>query len=264
MARAIRLQKLLSQAGVASRRQAEAWLRAGRVRVNGSVVTEPGVKVDPDADVVEVDGRRVKPAPPVWIALHKPVGYVSTRRDPQGRPTIYDLLPREFSGLFHVGRLDVNSEGLLLLTNQGEVAHRLLHPRYGVDRLYEVEVEGDVTPGEIRRLLSGIQLEDGLARARAVERLPGSGRGTSRLRVTMREGRKREVRRLFAALGHRVRRLVRLSYGPVRLGRLAPGRWRRLTAAEVSALARVGRGQEPPGNQETRTGGRTRSDGAAP
>jgi len=220
MARAIRLQKLLSQAGVASRRRAEAWLRAGRVRVNGRVVTEPGVKVDPDVDVVEVDGRRVRPAPPVWIALHK-TGGLRVHPTRSARPaTIYDLLPREFSGLFHVGRLDVNSEGLLLLTNQGEVAHRLLHPRYGVDRVYEVEVEGDVTPGEIRRLLSGVQLEDGLARARAVERLPGSGRGTSRLRVTMREGRKREVRRLFAALGHPVRRLVRLSYGPVRLGRL--------------------------------------------
>ncbi|HEY8468577.1 MAG TPA: pseudouridine synthase [Longimicrobiales bacterium] len=243
MGEQIRLQRLLSMAGLASRRQAEELIRAGRVRVNGERVTELGVRVDPAVDRVEVDGRLVEPARPVWIALHKPKGYVTTRRDPQGRPTIYDLLPPTFAGLFHVGRLDADSEGLLLLTNQGEVAHRLLHPRYGVDRVYEVEVAGRVTAATERRILEGIELEDGIARARALERVPGAPPGTTRLRVTMRDGRKRIVRRLLAAAGHPVRRLVRLSHGPVRLGRLRPGAWRRLTPAEVAALERFAAAQ---------------------
>lgn len=238
MGEKIRLQRLLSMAGLASRRRAEELIRAGRVRVNGERVTELGVRVDPAVDRVEVDGRRVEPARPVWIALHKPKGYVTTRRDPQGRPTIYDLLPPAYTRLFHVGRLDADSEGLLLLTNQGDVAHRLLHPRYGVDRVYEAEVAGRVTAATERRILEGIELEDGIARAHALERVPGGPAGTTRLRVTMRDGRKRIVRRLLAAAGHPVRRLVRLSHGPVRLGRLRPGAWRRLTPAELAALER--------------------------
>lgn len=239
MGEKIRLQRFLSMAGLASRRRAEEWIRAGRVRVNGERVTELGVRVDPAVDRVEVDGRPAEPTRPVWIALHKPRGYVTTRRDPQGRPTIYDLLPPAFGGLFHVGRLDADSEGLLLLTNQGEIAHRLLHPRYGVDRVYEAEVAGRVTAETERRILEGIELEDGVARARALERVPGARRGTTRLRVTMRDGRKRIVRRLLAAAGHPVRRLVRLSHGPVRLGRLRPGAWRRLTPAELASLERL-------------------------
>jgi pseudouridine synthase len=273
MPEGVRLQKFLSQAGVASRRTAERWIVEGRVRVNGRVVTELGTRVDPAADTVEVDGRRITAAAPVWLALNKPVGYVSTRRDPQGRPTIYELLPEEYRGLFYVGRLDVDSEGLMLLTNQGDVAHRLLHPRFGVDRVYEVVVRGEVTDDDVARLLAGIELEDGIARARAVERVgptakprrtPGPtqgrdraqiagegglgsgarrGRGgaQSRLRVTLGEGRKREVRRLFQAIGHPVRRLIRLQYGPVRLGELRPGAWRRLSAREIAALEEVGR-----------------------
>ncbi len=238
----VRLQKLLSQAGVASRRRAERYIESGRVRVNGRVVTELGTKVDPDVDVVEVDGRPVRPAPTVWIALHKPVGVVSTRRDPQGRPTLYGLLPPELSGLFHVGRLDADSEGLILLTNDGETAHRLTHPRYGVDRVYEVEVEGPLDSGVLARLRGGVRLEDGVARPEAARVLEGASGRQCRLELVLREGRKREVRRMLAALGHPVLRLVRRRYGPVELGRLASGGWRRLGEREVRALETTTRG----------------------
>lgn len=239
----MRLQKFLSRAGVASRRAAESLILEGRVRVNDEVVTELGTRVDPDSDRVSVDGRRVVLARPVWLALHKPRGYVSTRSDPQGRKTIYDLVPERFRGLFHVGRLDVDSEGLLLLTNQGDVANRLLHPRHGVERVYDVVVDGALEEADTRRLLDGVELEDGIARAVAVQRRSAPRPGLDRVRITMREGRKREVRRMFLALGHPVRRLVRLRYGPIRLARLAPGEWRRLSAEEVRALDAVGKGR---------------------
>jgi len=237
----MRLQKFLSRAGVASRRAAEEMIREGRVRINGEVVTELGTRVDPDADRVEVDGRAVTLARPVWLALHKPRGYVSTRSDPQGRPTIYDLVPEQYRGLFHVGRLDVESEGLLLLTNQGDVANRLLHPRHGVEQVYEAIVAGHLDEADVRRLLDGIELEDGIARAVAVKRRGAARSGNDRVRITMREGRKREVRRMFLALGHPVRRLIRLRYGPIRLTGIAPGKWRRLTRDEVRALEALGR-----------------------
>ncbi len=238
MAEPMRLQKFLSQAGIASRRAAEEMIRAGRVSVNGSVVTELGVKVDPDKDRIEVDGRPVTAAAPVWIALHKPPGYVVSRHDPQGRPTIYELIPAEFSGLFHVGRLDFESEGLILLTNEGDAAHRLLHPSYGMDRVYDVGVRGRVTDDEIAQLLAGIELEDGTVRAIAVQRRPSPGPRADRLMVTMREGRKRVVRRIFRAVGHPVLRLVRRRFGPIELGSLKRGSWRRLQAREVTALRR--------------------------
>lgn len=208
--------------------------------MNGQVVTELGTRVDPKADVVEVDREEVRIAPPVWIALHKPRGYVSTRRDPQGRPTLYDLLPEESADLFHVGRLDVDSEGLVLLTNHGDLANRLLHPRYGVERVYRVEVEGRISEADVRRLLSGVELEDGVARPESVTRLRPPGPGRSRLHLTLREGRKREVRRLFDKLSHPVLRLVRVRFGPVSLGRLSPGSWRALTPAEIRAISKIG------------------------
>lgn len=238
----VRLQKYLSQAGVASRRKAEELIAAGRVRVNGRTVTEMGVKVDPAADAVEVDGREVEPARTTWVALHKPPGYVSTRSDTHGRPTIYELLPRDLGGLFYVGRLDADSEGLMLLTNEGDVAHRLLHPSYEVDRVYDVYVEGAPADAELRRLTEGVALEDGVARAVAVERLGEAAAGQTGVRLTLREGRKREVRRMMASLGCPVRRLVRRRYGPVELGDLAPGAWRRLTRAERAALDLLGEG----------------------
>ncbi len=218
-------------------------IRDGRVRVNGRVVREMGVRVGPE-DTVAVDGREVTPESPVWVMLHKPAGYVTTRDDPQGRPTVYDLLPERFESLFHVGRLDLDSEGLLLLTNEGGVANRLMHPRHEVDRVYRVDVEGALSREEQRALLSGVELEDGMARAHEVEIVaetpagPGGGPGT-RVRLIMREGRKREVRRLMDAVGHPVLRLVRERLGPVALGGLEPGEWRELREEEVEALRAV-------------------------
>jgi 23S rRNA pseudouridine2605 synthase len=232
----VRLQKFLSQAGVASRRHSEALITAGRVSVNGQVVTELGVRVDAGRDEVSVDGRRVVPARSEWYALHKPRGYLSTRRDPEGRATLYELVPERLRGLFHVGRLDYDSEGLVLLTNDGDTAHRLLHPRFGVDREYEVELDRNVDPGLIDRLQSGVQLEDGPAQAEAVRRV-----GPKRIRLTLREGRKREVRRMLAACDQLVRRLRRIRYGPIELGSLEPGAWRPLESREVRALRAVGR-----------------------
>lgn len=237
----MRLQKYLSRAGVASRRAAEALIVSGRVRVNGQVVTELGVKVDPERDEVAVDGRRVRLAHPVWIALHKPTGYVSTRKDPEGRPTIYDLLPEKYHGLFYVGRLDLNSEGLLLLTNQGDVAHRLMHPSYEIERVYDVVVRGEVGDEAIARLREGVELEDGIARAERVKLRRPPQQGTSRLVLTLKEGRNREVRRMLRAVGHGVIRLRRIRYGPVKLGDLESGAWRRLRREEVDALSAVGR-----------------------
>jgi 23S rRNA pseudouridine2605 synthase len=235
MTEGVRLQKYLARAGVASRRQAEELIRAGRVRLNGAVVTEMGTKIRPGEDRVTVDRRDVEPAPALWIALHKPRGVVSTRRDPQGRRTVYDLLPPTHRRLFHVGRLDLDSEGLLLLTNDGENAHRLLHPRYGAARVYDVEVEGRPDPETLDRLKRGVTLEDGLARAHDVRALRAPA-GAGRLRLTLREGRKREVRRMLEAVGHPVVRLRRVQYGPVRLGDLPVGAWRPLATAELAAL----------------------------
>ncbi|MFO7893320.1 MAG: pseudouridine synthase [Longimicrobiales bacterium] len=239
----MRLQKYLSRAGVASRRAAEQMIRDGRVRVNGEVVREMGVKVG-EGDRVVVDGREVTPDAPVWVMLHKPAGYVTTRDDPQGRPTVYDLLPGPYQSLFHVGRLDLDSEGLLLLTNEGGVANRLMHPSHEVDRVYRVDVEGTLSRRERRALLSGIELDDGVARAHAVEivsetAVAPDGRPGTRLRLVMREGRKREVRRLLDAVGHPVQRLVRERLGPVSLGALPEGEWRELEVGEVAALRGV-------------------------
>jgi pseudouridine synthase len=232
----IRLQKYLSQAGVASRRAAETLIVDGRVQVNGQVVTELGTKVDPERDRVTVDGRVTTPARTAWIAFHKPRGAVCTRDDPQGRTTIYDLLPDDLRALFTVGRLDADSEGLLLLTNEGDVANRMLHPRYGMEREYEVIVKGDPGAQAVRALMRGIMLDDGPARAERVQRLPTRDEDRGRLRIIVKEGRKREVRRMLEAVGHPVQRLRRVRYGPIRLGPLRAGEWRVLDERELAAL----------------------------
>jgi 23S rRNA pseudouridine2605 synthase len=241
MTAGIRLQRYLSSAGVASRRASEDLIRAGRVSLNGEVVTEMGVRVRPGKDRVSVDGRPVHAVPPVWIAVHKPRAVVSTRSDPQGRRTVYDLLPPDYHGLFHVGRLDYDSEGLLLLTNEGEAANRLLHPRFEVEREYEAEVEGVPRRAALGRLMRGVELEDGPARADEARVVDRQKDESARVRLTLREGRNREVRRLLEAVGHPVRRLKRVRYGPIELGDLAPGDWRRLTRAEQAAIRRGGR-----------------------
>ncbi|AEV15497.1 RNA-binding S4 domain protein [Thermus sp. CCB_US3_UF1] len=225
----MRLQAYLARAGVASRRKAEALIRQGRVRVNGAVAVL-GQKVGPE-DLVEVDGKRVPPpGERVVLALHKPRGYTTTRADPHARRTVYELLP-PIPGLQAAGRLDRDSEGLLLFTNDGHLALRLTHPRYGVRKVYRVWTEGGtLPPGVCRKLLEGVELEDGPARALACRPAPGGGF------LTLAEGRKREVRRMLQAVGYPVKRLLRVQVGPIRLGDLPPGKWRRLSEAEVAAL----------------------------
>jgi 23S rRNA pseudouridine2605 synthase len=246
----MRLQKFLAGAGVSSRRKAEDLISAGKVKVNGEVVTELGTKIDDAKDVITVSGKKIESAETIWIALHKPRGYLSTRKDPEGRPTVYDLLPPALHTLFYVGRLDLDSEGLLLMTNDGDTANRLLH--------YEVLIRGELKPDRIDRLLEGVELEDGIARAENVKVL-GVTRNEMRLRLALREGKKREVRRMLWAVGHKVLRLKRLSYGPIKLDRLPEGKWRKLSEDELRTLARGGaqrrtREHESTRARESRTG----------
>jgi 23S rRNA pseudouridine2605 synthase len=233
----VRLQKFLSRAGVASRRRAEELIAAGRVRVNGAVVREMGVTVEAGRDVVEVDGMAVDLPVERWLLLHKPPGVLTTRRDPGGGRTVYDLLPRDSDALRYVGRLDRDTEGLLLMTTDGDLLHRLTHPSFEVEREYWVEVKGDVDPATLRRLEDGVVLEDGPARAKRVWIPRGASR--NQLRLILTEGRKREVRRLMEAVDRPVRRLRRERYGPVRLGDLEPGTWRELTEDEITELRRA-------------------------
>jgi 23S rRNA pseudouridine2605 synthase len=228
----MRLNAYLARAGVASRRGAEELIRAGRVRVNG----EPaGLTTFVQAhDRVELDGHPVEPEPLTYVLLHKPGGVVTTARDPQRRPTVVDLVGHE-RRIVPVGRLDADTTGALLLTNDGPLAHRLMHPRYEVDKVYEVEVEGEPTDDELARLAAGVELDDGRTAPAAVRRL-----GPSRLELTIHEGRKHQVKRMLEAIGHPVRRLHRSRYAGLTLDGLAPGSWRELTRDEVAALRAPG------------------------
>jgi 23S rRNA pseudouridine2605 synthase len=237
----VRLQVYLARSGVASRRASEELISEGRVRVNGRPVTEPGTKVTPGKDRVVVDGKPVEPRKLVWVALHKPRGYVTTRDDPSDRRTVYDLLPPELHHLFHVGRLDRQSEGLLLLTNEGEAANRLLHPRYGIDKEYVATIEGDLTLEVLDRLVEGVEVEGEVLVADSVEVLAATDRDHTRLRLVLREGRYREVRRMLEAVGHPVTKLVRKRFGPIKLGKLRRGEWRELDADELNVLRRAPR-----------------------
>jgi 23S rRNA pseudouridine2605 synthase len=232
-----RLQRALARAGFGSRRACEILISQGNVEVNGRIATL-GDRVDASRDRVEVDGVEVNLDPNVrYFVLNKPAGVVTTMRDPQGRPDIRRYLPLEGPRVFPVGRLDRDTEGLLLLTNDGELANHLTHPRYGVEKEYLAEVRGHPTPGQAARLRAGVELDDGPARAREASIVDArADRGAVRLVMT--EGRRREVRRLLEAVGLPVSRLVRVRIGPVKLGRLAPGSLRELSAEEVMALAR--------------------------
>jgi len=239
-----RLQRALARAGHGSRRSSEELIAAGRVTVNGKVATI-GDKVDTERDDVQVDGTHLNLDPSVrYYALHKPAGVVTTMSDPQGRPDLTGFLPEQGSRVFPVGRLDRDSEGLLLLTNDGELANRLMHPRFAVEKEYLAEVEGTPSAKQLSRLRRGVDLEDGPARAASASAVAASGdRGA--VRIVMTEGRKREVRRLLAEVGLPVTRLVRLRVGPVVLGGLAPGGLRELTPDEVRALSAAGGGELP-------------------
>ena len=241
----LRLQKLLSAAGVASRRAAEQLVADGRVAVNGRTVREPGARADPARDDVRVDGRRIaRQVRRRYVLLHKPRGYVTTRSDPHRRKTVLDLVPGVREYVYPVGRLDYDSEGLLLLTNDGALAAVLTHPRHGVARVYEATVRGVPSAARLRRLGAGVEL-DGRPTAPAEVRLLRRGAaersGEALVRILIREGRNRQVRRMFDAIGHPVRRLRRTRLGPVGLGGLRPGASRDLTPAEVGALRRAAR-----------------------
>jgi len=234
----IRLQKVLAAAGVGSRRHCEEMIGEGRVEVDGQIVRRFGARVDPARQVIKVDGKRIPTRQDlVYLALNKPTGVLTAMSDDRGRKTIADLLPGEEAGerLFHVGRLDYDTEGLLLLTNDGELAHRLAHPSYGVLKTYLADVTGTV-PGNLgKRLAAGITLDDGLARADAF-RIVDRAAAKTLVEITLHEGRKHIVRRMLAEVGHPVTRLVRTQFGPIKLGRLAPGTSRGLTTAEIGEL----------------------------
>ncbi len=238
-----RLQKILSRAGISSRRAGEKMMAQGRIRVNGVVVTEPGTKADPERDEIRVDGRLVSlETEPIYLMLHKPQGYVTTLSDPQGRPIVTDLLQGVTERVYPVGRLDYDSEGLLILTNDGDFAQKLQHPRHGIPKTYRVKVEGNLHKREIKALESGIDLPDGRFSPAEI-RLEKTNPGSTWLSLTITDGRNRVIRRAFDSLGHRVARLVRVAVADLSLGSLRSGSWRMLNPREVTrlmALTRAG------------------------
>ena len=231
----VRLQKFLAEAGVASRRASEGLIREGKVSVNGEIVRELGTKVDPLKDSVIIAGQSVRPRRKIYVAVHKPAGCVVTRNDPEGRPTIFALLPAEWRHLYPVGRLDYNSEGLLFLTNDGDFALRLTHPRYGVLKRYELTVEGRVDRSVEREFVRGVADKGDRLRARSAH-IISSSKSHSVIELELGEGKNREIRRICAVLGLQVRQLVRQQVGKIKLGQLRTGKWRTLTEAEIKSL----------------------------
>jgi pseudouridine synthase len=230
-----RLQKFLAEAGVASRRAAEQIIVAGRVAVNGNIASTLGTKVDPLHDQVTLDGRPVRPKRKIYLALNKPRGVVCSRKDDLGRPTVYELLPKEWDHLHSVGRLDFNSEGLLFLTNDGAFSLRLTHPRYGVHKKYLATVDGRVEPQTLRRFVQGVWYQGERFKAEKA-RLLSSSSSQSIVELDLAEGKYREVRRLFESQGQSVKRLQRIQIGKIKLGELKPGKWRTLTDPEIKSL----------------------------
>jgi len=230
-----RLQKVLAGAGIASRREAEEIIREGRVKVDGQIITELGTRVEPRKQEIFVDGERLPQPKLVYYAVHKPTGVVCTARDPAGRPRVIDLLPPSSGRVFNVGRLDLSSEGLILVTNDGELANQLTHPRHGVAKVYEVQVAGNLLPEVLAQLRRGTHLAEGYVRPVDV-RIKSQKKNSTILEMVLDEGRNREVRRLFARVGHKVQRLTRIAVGPIRLGQLPRGAYRPLSRTEITKL----------------------------
>jgi 23S rRNA pseudouridine2605 synthase len=244
-----RLQKVLAAAGIGSRRQCEELITTGRVEVDRKVITELGTRVDPLRQQVRVDGVPLAQPKRAYYAVNKPPGVVSTNRDPAGRPRVIDLVPHhDQQRLFAVGRLDLSSEGLILVTNDGDLANQLTHPRYGVSKTYRVMVAGYPSPEQLDQLRRGMHLAEGIARADRVE-IKRKYKQAAIMEMVLREGRNREIRRIMARLGHKVLQLARIAVGPIRLGKLAPGECRRLTPAEVEALRQAVSKKGAPKNQ---------------
>jgi 23S rRNA pseudouridine2605 synthase len=231
----VRLQKVLAEAGVASRRAAERIIIEGRVSVNGETVSELGRKVDPLHDHVAVDGKPVKARRKIYLALNKPKGLVCSRKDELGRPTIYDLLPKEWGHLHSIGRLDFNSEGLIFLTNDGELSLHITHPRYGVRKKYIATVDGKVDEGMLRTFERGVYYEGERLKAEKTRLISATGT-QSVIELELAEGKYREVRRMFETQARTVKKLQRIQIGKIKLGELKPGRWRTLTESEIKSL----------------------------
>lgn len=232
--RRVRLQRALAAAGFGSRRQCEELILEGRVEVDGQIVDQLGTTIDPSSSKVFVDGTPLKPRRLVYYAVNKPVGVVTTNSDPEGRPRVIDLVPPE-ERVFPVGRLDRSSEGLILLTNDGELAQHLAHPRYEVQKVYRVTVAGSVQPETIRQMQQGIYIAEGLVRVEGARVLKAKSRATE-MEITLREGKNREIRRILARLGHKVQTLKRTAIGPLRLGEMPTGAYRKLTFEEIRKL----------------------------
>jgi pseudouridine synthase len=232
----LRLQKYLAEAGIASRRASEELITAGRVQVNGETATL-GMSVDPDTDVILFDGKPVKQEEElITLMLYKPKGVVSTSDDPQGRKTVQEYVKDIPARLYNVGRLDINSEGLLLMTNDGELAHRMTHPKFTVEKTYYAICDGKLLPSEIASLVNGVQLDDGMTAPARVLHVRPTKTGDTSLLITIHEGKNRQIRRMLEAVGHRTLRLKRERFGPLSIGELKPGETRRLTQDELRSL----------------------------
>lgn len=255
-----RLQKVLAHAGIGSRRACEELILQGRVSVDGEVVRELGTRVDPRAAQIAVDGQKIHAERLVYFAVNKPRGYVSTNDDPAGRPRVVDLLPEVSQRVYTVGRLDEMSNGLMILTNDGALANRLAHPRFGVEKVYRAVVAGVPTREVLEQVTAGVWLAEGKVRARRVRAVARKGEATV-LEMVLAEGKNREVRRMLAKLGHKVMSLTRVSVGPVRLRGLQPGQYRPLTSCEVDVLRKVADGQPVP---TSRSGDRRPSRASRP
>jgi len=229
------LERVISKAGLGSRTEARSWIGAGRVRVNGKLIQTPDHWVDMERDRVTVDGRPLRAAKKTYVLLYKPKGYITTYKDPEGRPTVYDLITDTETWLAPVGRLDLDSSGLLILTNDNRFAERLTNPDYKVAKTYQVKCADRLSDEQIEQLRSGVELSDGPTRPAAVERLRDSGKHTH-LEIIITEGRNRQVRRMLEAVNSKVLKLVRVAIGPIRIGDLPIGKWRYLSSSEVESL----------------------------